>query len=131
VKWGDLLRINRDALQEKGMWSFHNWVRASLRENKPLDQFARDILLAEGSTFTEGPANFYKIGRNAEDWAETAAQVFLGSRIQCAKCHHHPFENWSQDDYYGLAAFFTRLGTKNSNEFASSAVRRTASRSRM
>jgi hypothetical protein len=117
VKWGDLLRINRDALQEKGMWSFHNWVRASLRENKPLDQFVREILLAEGSTFTEGPANFYKIGRTAEDWAETAAQVFLGSRIQCAKCHHHPFEKWSQDDYYGLAAFFTRLGTKNSNEF--------------
>jgi hypothetical protein len=117
IKWGDLLRINRDALQDKGMWSFHNWVRASLRENKPLDQFAREILLAEGSTFTEGPANFYKIGRNAEDWAETAAQVFLGSRIQCAKCHHHPFEKWSQDDYYGLAAFFTRLGTKNSNEF--------------
>jgi Protein of unknown function (DUF1553)/Protein of unknown function (DUF1549)/Bacterial Ig-like domain (group 2) len=117
VKWGDLLRINRDALQEKGMWSFHNWVRASLRDGKPMDQFAREILLAEGSTFTEGPANFYKIGRTAEDWAETAAQVFLGARIQCAKCHHHPFEKWSQDDYYGLAAFFTRLGTKTSNEF--------------
>jgi hypothetical protein len=117
VKWGDLLRITRDALQEKGMWSFHNWVRASLRDNKPMDQLVREILLAEGSTYTEGPANFYRIGRTSEDWAETTAQVFLGVRLQCAKCHHHPFERWSQDDYYGMAAFFVRLGTKNSQEF--------------
>lgn len=117
IKWGDLLRINRDAMQDKGMWSFHDWVRASLRDNKPLDQFAREILLAEGSTFTEGPANYYRVGRTSEDWAETTAQVFLGVRLQCAKCHHHPFENWSQDDYYGMAAFFCRVGQKNSPEF--------------
>src|SRR5207253_1548859 len=116
-KWGDLLRINRTALEEKGMWSFHNWVRGSLRDNKPVDEFVRDIVLAEGSTFTEGPANFYRIGRNAEEWAETVTQVFLGVRMQCAKCHHHPFEKWSQDDYYGMAAFFVRVGTKNSQEF--------------
>ncbi len=116
-KWGDLLRINRTALEEKGMWSFHNWVRASLRDNKPVDEFVREIVLAEGSTFTEGPANFYRIGRNAEDWSESVAQVFLGVRMQCAKCHHHPFEKWTQDDYYGLTAFFVRLGTKNSQEF--------------
>ena len=117
VKWGDLLRINRDALQEKGMWSFHNWVRANIRDGRPLDQFVRDILLAEGSTFTDGPANFYRIGRTPPDWAETTAQVFLGVRLQCARCHHHPFDNWSQDDYYGMAAFFARLGQKNSQEF--------------
>lgn len=117
IKWGDLLRVNRDAMQDKGMWSFHDWLRASLRDNKPLDQFAREILLAEGSTFTEGPANYYRVGRTAEDWAETTAQVFLGVRLQCAKCHHHPFENWSQDDYYGMAAFFCRVGQKYSSEF--------------
>jgi hypothetical protein len=117
VKWGDLLRINRDALQEKGMWSFHNWVKESIRDGRPLDQFVRDILLAEGSTFTDGPANFYRVGRVPADWAETTAQVFLGVRLQCAKCHHHPFDNWSQDDYYGMAAFFARLGQKNSQEF--------------
>jgi len=117
VKWGDLLRINRDALTDKGMWSFHNWVRAALRDRTPVDAFARDIITAEGSTFTEGPANFYRVGRTADEWAETTSQVFLGVRMQCAKCHHHPFEKWSQDDYYGLAAFFTRLGTKNSQEF--------------
>ncbi|HEV3143215.1 MAG TPA: DUF1549 and DUF1553 domain-containing protein, partial [Gemmataceae bacterium] len=116
-KWGDLLRINRTALEEKGMWSFHNWVRAELRDNKPVDEFVRDIVLAEGSTFTDGPANFYRIGRNPEEWSETVTQVFLGVRIQCAKCHHHPFEKWSQDDYYGMTAFFVRLGTKNSQEF--------------
>ncbi len=117
LKWGDLLRINRDQLQDKGMWSFHNWVRASLRDGKPLDEFVRDILTAEGSTFTEGPANFYRTANTATDWSETATQVFLGQRLQCAKCHHHPFEKWSQDDYYGMAAFFVRLGTKNSQEF--------------
>lgn len=117
LKWGDLLRINRDALTEKGMWSFHNWVRAQLRNRVPMDEFVRDIITAEGSTFTEGPANFFRIGRSADDWAETVAQVFLGVRMQCAKCHHHPFEKWSQDDYYGMSAFFVRLGTKNSQEF--------------
>jgi hypothetical protein len=116
-KWGDLLRINRDALEEKGMWSFHNWVRASLRDNKPVDEFVRDIVTAEGSTYTDGPANFYRIGATAEDWSETVTQVFLGIRVQCAKCHHHPFEKWSQDDYYGMSAFFVRLGKKNSQEF--------------
>jgi Protein of unknown function (DUF1553)/Protein of unknown function (DUF1549) len=117
LKWGDLLRINRDALNDKGMWSFTNWVRACLRDGKPLDEFVRDIVTAEGSTYTEGPANFYRVSRDPADWAESTAQVFLGVRMQCAKCHHHPFEKWSQDDYYGMQAFFVRLGTKNSQEF--------------
>ncbi len=117
LKWGDLLRINRDLLQDKGMWSFYNWVRTSLRENKPVDEMVREIVTAEGSTFTEGPANFYLVSRDPADWSETTAQLFLGVRLQCAKCHHHPFEKWSQDDYYGMAAFFVRLGTKNSQEF--------------
>jgi hypothetical protein len=117
LKWGDLLRINRTALQEKGMWSFHNWVRGQVRDNAPIDAFVRDIITAEGSTFLDGPANFFQIGRGFEEWSETTTQLFLGVRIGCAKCHHHPFEKWSQDDYYGMAAFFTRIGTKNSQEF--------------
>lgn len=117
LKWGDLLRINRDFLSERGMWSFHNWVRASLRDKKPVDEMVRDIITAEGSTFTEGPANYFMVARNAADWAETTSQLFLGVRIGCAKCHHHPFEKWSQDDYAGMAAFFVRLGTKSSQEF--------------
>jgi hypothetical protein len=117
LKWGDLLRINRDLLQEKGMWSFHNWVRACLRDGKPVDRTVREIVTAEGSTFTDGPANFYLTARTPADWSETAAQLFLGVRVQCARCHHHPFEKWSQDDYYGMTAFFARLGTKTSQEF--------------
>ena len=117
LKWGDLLRINRTQLQEKGMWSFHNWVRAQVRDNAPIDSFVREIVTAEGSTFLDGPANFFQIGRGFEEWSETTTQLFLGVRIGCAKCHHHPFEKWSQDDYYGMAAFFTRIGTKTSQEF--------------
>ena len=117
LKWGDLLRINRDSLNERGMWSFHNWVRASIRDNKPIDEMVREIVTAEGSTYTEGPANYFMTANNAADWAETTSQLFLGVRIGCAKCHHHPFEKWSQDDYYSMAAFFVRLGTKTSQEF--------------
>lgn len=117
LKWGDLLRINREFLNERGMWSFHNWVRGSLRDGKPLDEMVRDIITAQGSTFTEGPANYFMVSRGAAEWSETTSQVFLGVRLGCAKCHHHPFEKWSQDDYYGMAAFFVRLGTKGSQEF--------------
>jgi hypothetical protein len=117
LKWGDLLRINRTKLNDKGMWSFYNWVRAAVRDNKPIDEFVRDIITAEGSTFTDGPTNFYRTAQSPTDWSETTAQLFLGVRMQCAKCHHHPFEKWSQEDYYGLAAFFVRLSSKRSNEF--------------
>ncbi|MFO0844831.1 MAG: DUF1549 and DUF1553 domain-containing protein [Gemmataceae bacterium] len=117
LKWGDLLRINRDLLQEKGMWSFHNWVRSCLRDGKPIDEMVREVVTAEGSTFTEGPANFYLTARTPADWSETAAQLFLGVRLGCARCHHHPFEKWSQDDYWAMTAFFARLGTKTSQEF--------------
>ncbi|MCI0461852.1 MAG: DUF1553 domain-containing protein [Gemmataceae bacterium] len=117
LKWGDLLRINRTFMSDRGMWSFHNWVRACVREGRPVDEMVRDIITAEGSTFTEGPANFYMVARNPADWSETATQVFLGVRVGCAKCHHHPFEKWSQDDYYSMTAFFVRLGTKGSQEF--------------
>jgi hypothetical protein len=116
-KWGDLLRNNRNELQEKGMWSLHNWLRASFRDNKPIDRFTMELVSAVGSPYQHGPANFYRVGRNPQEWAENTAQVFLGVRIQCAQCHHHPFESISQRDYFSMAAFFARLGTKNSQEF--------------
>src|SRR5262249_60711788 len=74
LKWGDLLRINRDLVQDKGMWSFHNWVRTSLRDNKPVDEMVREVVTAEGSTFTEGPANFYLASRTPPDWSQTTPQ---------------------------------------------------------
>ncbi len=117
LKWGDLLRINRNDLGDGGMWSFANWVRNSLRENKPMDQFVREIITAQGSIYQNGPANYFKTAKTPTDLSETTAQVFLGVRLQCAKCHHHPFEVYSQADYYGLAAFFTRVGNKGSTDF--------------
>ena len=117
LKWGDLLRNNRKQTGVAGMWSLFNWTRRALRENMPVDQFVREIITAEGSTLQNGPANFYRIARKPTDLAEATAQVFLGVRIQCARCHHHPYEAYSQSDYYGLAAFFTRVGTKNNSKF--------------
>jgi hypothetical protein len=117
LKWGDLLRNNRNKVGDGGMWAFHNWLRESLRANKPVDQFVQEIITAQGSIYANGPANYFKIATKAEDLAETTAQVFLGIRMQCARCHHHPFEVYSQADYYGLAAFFTRVGTKGSSDF--------------
>ncbi len=117
LKWGDLLRNNRKQTGVGGMWSLSNWIRRSLRENMPVDQFVREIITAQGSTLQNGPANFYRIARKPTDLAESTAQVFLGVRIQCARCHHHPYEVYSQSDYYGLAAFFTRVGIKNNSKF--------------
>lgn len=116
-KWGDLLRVSRSRLTEKGMWSFYNWLHEQLRTNRPVDRWTRELITAQGSTYTTGPANFYRVARTPPDLAETTSQVFLGVRLQCARCHHHPFERWSQDDYYSLAAYFARVGLKGSQEF--------------
>jgi hypothetical protein len=117
LKWGDLIRNNRNKLGDGGMWALYNWTRASLRENKPVDQFVRELITAQGSVFQSGPANYYKVTTKPDELAEATAQNFLGIRLMCAKCHHHPFEVYSQADYYGLAAFFTRVATKSSPDF--------------
>jgi hypothetical protein len=117
LKWGDLLRSTPSYLGGKGMWSFTNWIREQFRNNTPMDRFAYALITAQGSTYTTGPANYYRVARTPPDLAETTAQVFLGMRLQCTKCHHHPFERWSQADYYKFAAFFARVGLKGSNEF--------------
>ena len=117
LKWGDLVRNNRNKLGDGGMWALYNWMRSSLRENKPIDQFVRELITAQGSVFESGPANYYKVTTKPDELAEATAQNFLGVRLQCAKCHHHPYEGYSQGDYYGLAAFFTRVATKGSSDF--------------
>jgi hypothetical protein len=114
LKWGDLLRAHRRYLGEKGLASFNGWIRQSVRDNKPLDVMTRELLTAKGNLFTNGPVAYYFIDEKVEDLAETTSQVFLGVRLQCTKCHHHPNEVWSQQDYYGLAAFFSKLETKDS-----------------
>ncbi|MGH7127390.1 MAG: DUF1553 domain-containing protein, partial [Planctomycetaceae bacterium] len=117
LKWGDLLRNNRNEVGDGGMWALYNWMKTAFRENMPMDRFVREIITAEGSIYSNGPANYYEIATKPEDLAETTAQVFLGVRLQCARCHHHPFEAYSQADYYGLAAFFTQVDTKGSPDF--------------
>jgi hypothetical protein len=117
LRWSDLLRNNSADVGEQGMWAMHNWLREALRTNRPLDEVVRELITARGSIYTRGPANYYRIHKDASMLAEATAQLFLGVRIECAKCHHHPFEKYSQDDYYGLAAFFSRTGTKGSEEF--------------
>ena len=117
VKWGDLLRNSSRKVGEQGMWALHNWIRESLRNNKPVSEMTYELLTATGSTYSNGPANYYRVARSPEDLAETTAQLFLGVRLQCARCHHHPFEKYSQTDYYGMAAFFARVRTKGNQEF--------------
>ncbi|HJQ81249.1 MAG TPA: DUF1549 and DUF1553 domain-containing protein [Lacipirellulaceae bacterium] len=112
LKWADLLRLQRSDLKEAGVHKFYNWLVDSFAKNTPLNEFARDLLTAQGSTYAHPAANYYRAFDEPTEAAETTAQLFLGSRIQCAKCHNHPFENWTQDNFYGLSAFFSRVGRK-------------------
>jgi len=117
LKWADLIRNNSAVLGESGMWALHNWLQESFRTNKPFDRFVTELITAKGSIFASGPANYFRIANNPADLAESTAQLFLGVRLQCAKCHHHPYERLSQSDYYGFAAYFARVASKNSAEF--------------
>jgi hypothetical protein len=112
-KWNAILR-NKGGAQNsiRGNYSFHAWIRDSFYENKPYDQFVRDVLAASGELGQNPPVVWYKQVKQINEQVEDCAQLFLGLRIQCARCHHHPFEKWSQRDYYGLSAFFARVGRK-------------------
>lgn len=109
LKWSDLLRNEEKTLDRKGVQAFHHWIRQSIAEGKPLNEFARELLEARGSTYANPPANFYRALREPTLRAEAAAQVFLGLRLQCARCHNHPFDRWTQNDYYGFSACFARV----------------------
>lgn len=112
LKWGDLMRLTRDQVGDDGVYKFHRWLERAVADNMPYDEFARQLLTARGSTHVHPPANFYRTATDANDCVETVSQVFLGARLQCAKCHNHPAERWTQDDYYGMAAFFNRVQRK-------------------
>ncbi len=94
LKWGDLLRIRNVKVSNGGVHKFNRWLVAAFRDNMPYDQFARQLLTAEGSTFVNPPANYFRTATETNDCTETTSQLFLGIRIQCAKCHNHPFERW-------------------------------------
>ncbi len=112
LKWGDLLRIRNAKVSNSGVHKFYRWLMAAFRDNMPYDRFARELLTADGSTFVNPPANYFRTATETNDCTETTSQLFLGIRIQCAKCHNHPFERWSQDNYYGIGAFFNRVQRK-------------------
>ena len=112
LKWADLLRAEERLLDRKGIETFHRWIRQSIAQNKPLDQFARDLIAARGSTYLNPASNFYRAIREPVARAEAVAQVFLGTQLRCAQCHNHPFDKWTQDDYYDWADVFARLNYK-------------------
>lgn len=108
-KWSDLLRNEEKTLDRKGVQNFYSWIRLGIAKNKPLDQFVQELIASRGSTYAFPEANYYRAMRDPLMRAESTAQLFLGIRLQCAKCHNHPFDVWTQDDYYGWANLFSRV----------------------
>ncbi len=115
-KWSAILRNKRRKEEDKvATYGFHHWIRESLHQNKPYDQFVRAVLTASGNPASNPAVGWYREVKDASAQVEDTAQLFLGLRIQCARCHHHPFEVWSQQDYYGFQAFFSQVARKKSN----------------
>lgn len=111
-KWADLLRPNPYRVGIKAVRTLDAWLRDAFRQNLPHDEFTRQILTAQGSTFRHGPVVVFRDRREPDEITTMVSQLFLGIRMECAKCHHHPFEVWAQEDFYGLAAYFARIGRK-------------------
>lgn len=112
LKWGDLLQNNRKYLGEKGAYEFRDWIRDSIASNKPYDVMVREMLTARGSSYDNPAANFFRVTREPKPTMEKTTQVFLGVRMVCAQCHDHPFERWTQNQYYEMAAFFSAVGLR-------------------
>lgn len=112
VKWGDLLQSSRKFLGEKGTFGFREWIRASIASNKPYDKLVHELLTANGSSYDNPAANFFRATRDAKPTMEKTTQVFLGVRMVCAQCHDHPFEKWTQNQYFQMAAFFSAVGLR-------------------
>ena len=112
IKWGDLLQSSRKYLGEKGTFTFREWIRDSIASNKSYDKMVRELLTSRGSSYDEPAANFYRITRDPKLTMEKTTQVFLGVRMVCAQCHDHPFERWTQNQYYQMSAFFSAVGLR-------------------
>ena len=111
-KWADLLQSSSENLGAKAVWQYRDWIREAIAENKPYDQFVKEILLAKGSSYKNPAANYYRVLREPGKIAEDVSQTFLGVRFNCNKCHDHPFERWTQDQYYEFSAYFGQLAFK-------------------
>ena len=112
-KWSDLLLVSSRKLRTNNMWAFYNWIRDSVKANKPWDQFARDIFTGAGSSRENGALNYFVQHKDVIELSENVTQAFLGQRLTCARCHNHPLEKWTQKQYYQFANLFARVGLKN------------------
>ena len=112
MRWSDLLRNEQKVMSQRGAEGWHAWMASRVSNDRPLSEFVAEMLTTLGSTYDHPAASFHRTHRDPETAAESVGQVFLGVRLQCARCHNHPFDNWRQDDYYGLAAYFTTLQRK-------------------
>jgi len=111
-RWADLLRADKDTITPQGAVAMTRWLRGQFAANAPYDEFVRAILTAQGSTLSESPAAFYQVQADPERLARSVSQLFLGVRLECAQCHHHPMERWDQKDYFAFAGFFTGVERK-------------------
>ena len=125
-KWADLLHVNRKFLGEQGATAYRAWIRKAVADNMPYDKFAHAILTASGSNLDNPPASYYKILRDPDAAMENTTQLFLAVRFNCNKCHDHPFERWTQNQYYELAAFFAQVGRKEDPKFKGQKIGGTA-----
>jgi len=114
-KWSDVMLVSSRKLGAVGMQSFYNWIRESVKTNKPWDQFAREIFTSSGSSRQNGALNYFVLHKDPIDLTENVTQAFLGQRLTCARCHNHPLEKWTQKQYYQMANLFARVGLKNGN----------------
>ncbi len=124
-KWAELLQIRTDPtrnVSQKAMFLYYNWLVDKLSHNMPMDEMARELLGASGGTFKNPATNFYQLTSETLPLAENVAQVFMGIRVQCAQCHNHPFDRWTQDDYYSFAAFFAQIGRKGGEDYRETIV---------
>lgn len=112
-KWSDMLLITTKKLPQQGVWAFYQFVRQSVADNKPWDRFARDILTARGGTLQNGAVNYFVMHKDVTDLTEATSVTFLGMSITCCRCHNHPLEKWTQDQYWSMANLFARVGLKN------------------
>jgi len=112
MKWSDLLQSSRKFLGEKGTYGFREWIRESLAANKPYDAWVRELITSSGSSYESPEANYYRTTRDAKATMEKTTQVFMGTRMVCAQCHDHPFEKWTQNQYFEMSAFFSGVGVR-------------------
>jgi hypothetical protein len=112
LRWADVLLVNRETLGERGAFEFHRWLRKQMADDRPYDQWVRELVTASGSSGRYGPVNFYRALPKPEDAAKAVSQAFLGIRLDCAQCHHHPFDQWGQRDFYGMVGFFNGMQRK-------------------